>query len=307
MEETLQHRRRGRWRTYPNAADRERNARQRETSEERRIRLAENARLQRERRNRENDAQRAARLLTRRSRYQQTQQQGDLERAALRSRNTQAQRRSRENEDPERRSQRLRSNAERRRLRNLASETLGVALRSRATESVDEAIQHEGSSDELYPMEYLNTLEPTGMPPHELRLKKGAIVMLLRNLDVTNGLCNGTRLKVEIMGRYVLFCRFICGSRKNQMAVIPRIDNYWDKDLPFRLRRRQFPLRLAFAMTINKAQGQSFNRVGVFLPEDVFSHGQLYVSLSRVRTPDGLKIQSPRTLVKNIVYTEVLL
>lgn len=95
----------------------------------------------------------------------------------------------------------------------------------RTYKSIDEAIPHEGDSVELYPMEYLNTLEPSGMPPHELRLKKGAIVMLLHNLNVVNGLCNGTRLKVETLGRYFLGCRILCGDHKNQLAVIPRIDN----------------------------------------------------------------------------------
>ncbi|KHJ78541.1 hypothetical protein OESDEN_21837 [Oesophagostomum dentatum] len=131
--------------------------------------------------------------------------------------------------------------------------------------------------------------------------------MLLRNLDVADGLCNGTRLRVETLGRFVLGCRFICGNRKNQLALIPRIDNYWEKDIPFHLRRRQFPVRVAFAMTINKCQGQSFTRVGLYLPEDVFSHGQLYVAFSRVRTQQGLKVQSPTSSIKNVVYQEVLL
>ncbi|XGW02733.1 hypothetical protein V3C99_014623 [Haemonchus contortus] len=173
--------------------------------------------------------------------------------------------------------------------------------------SVDEAIYPEGQNDQLYPVEYLNSLTPTGMPPHNLHLKKGTIVMLLRNLDVANGLCNGTRLKIETLGRFTLGCRFFSGERNGQLAIIPRIDNYWDNRTPFRLRRRQFPVRVAFAMTINKAQGQSFSRIGIYLPEDVFAHGQLYVALSRARTPEGIKIASPSSSLKNIVYTEVLL
>lgn len=140
--------------------------------------------------------------------------------------------------------------------------------------------------------------------------------MLLRNLDVSFGLCNGTRLKVtsskknfqvDSMGRYTLGCRFISGPRKGDLVIIPRIDNYYDKNLPFKLRRRQYPIRPAFAMTINKSQGGTFSRVGVSLPDPVFSHGQLYVALSRVRASEGLKVVTSSETVKNVVYEEVFM
>ena len=63
-----------------------------------------------------------------------------------------------------------------------------------------------------------------------------------------------------------------------------------DTKFPFRMRRRQFPVTLAFAMTINKSQSQTLENVGLFLPIPVFSHGQLYVALLRVKSRSGLKI-----------------
>jgi len=56
----------------------------------------------------------------------------------------------------------------------------------------------------LYSSEYLNTLQPSGVPPHELRLKLGAPVMLLRNINPAAGLCNGTRLKITRLLNYVI-------------------------------------------------------------------------------------------------------
>jgi len=92
-----------------------------------------------------------------------------------------------------------------------------------------------------------------------------------------------------------------------------------DKAFPFTMKRRQFPIRVAYAMTINKAQGQSFKRVGIYLPKPVFSHGQLYVALSRSGVASQTKVfvsnqngvqgafaDRDGIFTKNIVYNEVL-
>jgi ATP-dependent DNA helicase PIF1 len=90
------------------------------------------------------------------------------------------------------------------------------------------------------------------------------------------------------------------------------------EQMPFTLHRRQFPVRPAFAMTINKAQGQTLKMVGIFLPKPVFTHGQLYVAMSRIGCPEGVKLlvtdgwedayeDAPAGVyTHNVVYTEVL-
>ncbi|KIH67425.1 hypothetical protein ANCDUO_02244 [Ancylostoma duodenale] len=100
------------------------------------------------------------------------------------------------------------------------------AEEERVHKSVDEAQYPKGDSGELYPTEYLDALKPTRMPPHELHLEKGAIVMLVRNIEVVRGLCNGMRLMLETIGRHVHGCRFLCGNRDIRLAITPRIDNY---------------------------------------------------------------------------------
>ncbi|CAO4373342.1 unnamed protein product [Caenorhabditis nigoni] len=164
----------------------------------------------------------------------------------------------------------------------------------------------DDSNRKVITTEYLNSINTSSLPPHKLKLKVGSIVMLLRNLDVSTGLCNGTRLKIMELGRRILKCQFVVGSRVGQTVLIPRIDCYDDNNLAFKLRRTQFPVRLAFALSINKAQGQSFGRIGLWLPEDVFTHGQMYVALSRVRSKEGLFVKAVDSDQLNVLYKEIL-
>ena len=171
----------------------------------------------------------------------------------------------------------------------------------------------------MYPTEFLNTLSPNGMPPHRLILKKFASIILLRSLDPTQGLCNGTRLTVRSVCKRLIDAEIATGSHVGNRVFIPRIPllTPTDSGFPFVLKRRQFPVRPAFYITINKAQSQSLETVGIFSPspEAIFSHGQLYVALSRVQNPRGLKIMvcggkesvGGGLLVKNVVHREVFL
>ena len=84
---------------------------------------------------------------------------------------------------------------------------------------------------------------------------------------------------------YSISAEIISGYKTGNIFLIPRIDLTFSKnEIPFELKRRKFPLRLGYAMTINKSQGQY-----LYLPNPVFSPGQLYLALSRVTSKKNLK------------------
>ncbi|XP_050897495.1 ATP-dependent DNA helicase PIF1-like [Lathyrus oleraceus] len=147
----------------------------------------------------------------------------------------------------------------------------------------------EGDNHNLYQQEFLKSIAQGSLPPHILKIKKGNM------------------LDVEIL----------TGSNAGKRAFLSRIKikTSASDGLHFVLSRKQFPVRLSFAITINKSQGQTIPNVGIYLPRYVFSHGQLYVALSRgvshtttrVLTREGKLKGEDGDYTKNVVYKQILL
>ena len=115
--------------------------------------------------------------------------------------------------------------------------------------------------------------------------------MLLKNLDPP-ALCNRTRLTIKKLCNNVIETTIMTGCAKGKNVFISRIPLI-PNDLPFDFKRLQFPVRLAFAVSINKSQGQSLKVAGINLENPCFAHGQFYVACFRVGNPNNLFIYAP--------------
>ncbi|CAN1298314.1 ATP-dependent DNA helicase pif1 [Linum perenne] len=182
-----------------------------------------------------------------------------------------------------------------------------------SSDYIDNEKGKQSVTDPEFPVEMLNSLQVPGFPDHEIKLKVGVPIILLRNIDQSAGLCNGTRMVVKLLGQWFIEAQIISGSNLGESVFLPRMTLTTEySSLNIVLSRRQYPIAICFAMTINKSQGQTLQQVGLCLQHQVFSHGQLYVALSRVTTRSGLKILSCDSdgnhlkTMQNIVYKEIL-
>jgi hypothetical protein len=147
-------------------------------------------------------------------------------------------------------------------------------------------------------IEYIHSRTPSGLPPYELKLKKGMICVMICNYYPQAGLYNGTRVQIIDIQRNFLKVKILTGNMRNasQEILISRKKFEYGRKrsepgIPFT--RTQYPLEPGFALTISKAQGQTLGRVGIDISSrQCFSHGMLYTALSRVSSLNALRIMS---------------
>lgn len=174
----------------------------------------------------------------------------------------------------------------------------------------------ESEADEADP-DFLSLINQNGIPFHHLRLKVGAICSLMRNMSVQKGLVKNTRLIVEQLHHRFVQVRVINNltGQIGDPLCIPRIRfDFTPPNCSWSVSRIQFPLRLAYATTFHGCVGLTLDKTVLDTRTDVFTHGQLYTSLSRVRNRAHTRLlhDTPEPndnhlhLTTNIVYKPLL-
>lgn len=154
------------------------------------------------------------------------------------------------------------------------------------------------------------------VPNHELTLKVNDICMITRNL-MSIKLASNCLVRILRMNKYSIV--IVTMDKKKRTLILPRIRFKFKLRYTssFSLTRTQFPLRLAYAVTINRIQGQSVDYIVLDLSKDPFCHGQTYTALSRIRIYNRIKLIvrenefmtnaiDPTPIISNTIYPSLL-
>ena len=157
------------------------------------------------------------------------------------------------------------------------------------------------------PTKFLNSLEISGMPPHILKLKIGAPVMVLQNINPLYTPLQWHTVHSENLRRNCIEVTIATGHCKGSDVFLPRIPLILsDPNILFEFMRLQVPVRVYFAMLLNIAQGQSLTVAGLYLQSPCFSHGQYYAGCTQVGSPRNLFICAPGGETRNVLHKEAL-
>jgi hypothetical protein len=180
-------------------------------------------------------------------------------------------------------------------------------------DKLSEVDDPKGVLKSILSLDVLNRFQDPKCPPHELILAVGDICYLYRSLSKKDGLVTNARVRILQIKTYSIRVQTLGSHPKS--FFIPRIRFTvklpWGKS--YKLTRYQFPLRLAYAITINKSQGQEYNRVLFDIRNQPFQHGHAYVGLSRVKEHHGIAVYvgeddiiNGTPIINNVVYEELL-
>lgn len=187
-----------------------------------------------------------------------------------------------------------------------------VCVAADTLKEVDEA----GLTPTTSALDYVMRNTPPGLPMHRLRVKIGGVYRLLRNLSQERGLVKNVRVVIVAATARLVTVRLLNPLEENpvqyvntdQAILLPRITFEAKLKSGHTLLRRQFPLAPAYATTFNGCQGLTLKRIGVDVIIPVFSHGQLYTAISRVRTRNDVMIRlgEGESQTKNVTFREIL-
>ena len=160
-------------------------------------------------------------------------------------------------------------------------------------------------------LDYNRKRPPRGIPPATLTIKVGMMCRIMRNFSIDRGLVKNARVIVTDIGTRLITIRVLPRLPDNGIGediLLPRITFTSQLASGHTLMRRQFPLTGAYATTFNSCQGLTLDRMGADLTKPVFSHGQLYTALSRIRNRQHGMVLLPRqeSNTANVTYLELL-